>query len=714
MINVLVVAGAAPQAEVLRASLDRLAAADVRIRLVEFSPAAELSDHPALAGHRTVPAQRFAPVAKKSALAKQIWARAERDPQVKKWARRADVLVALDPAAVYTVWQLAQRNRSADAIFGMAPAGKAVADRRERPAHYARERVKGSLPTARSAAREAKRQVRALPKGVVRTLTGPKVVGNAVGAGAGRAVVSAPGLPPRLRHKLARHLGSSMDRADRPTDAARTLTAAARADLSNRARADLLREAARIELDRGKVPAFLGDAIAAEMACADALHQRGKNKAAAESVVAAWELAFHRVLHYDRTSSPLAEEPESFMAPLNNAAVTRRLSEGRGRLHSPADPPADRPLRILITTRGNGNFLREISERYENHPGVELRFTDLIENKELNKVVRTFGPLTEHRLGGNEKVGEVIEAELRPDLDWADIVFIDWCTGAAALFTAIDPGTTRIVIRLHSFEAFCHWPYLVDFSRVDDLVFVGAHLRDLTVSAFPQLRGPDVPRLSIIPNAMDLERFALPKVPEARFNLGLVGISAVAKDPRWAIEVLRRLRARDDRYRLFLVGEDLNSGPSAATRAYAAGYRADVAELEPTGSVVRLGQLSDVPQALTSIGVILSASVRESFHCGFVEGVASGAVPVGRDWPFFAGKPNGARTLFPDEWIVSTPQEAADRILAVTETQEIWEKTAQGAAQLAIASWDWRTVAEGFDRLLLPPDRVGQHGLDRA
>lgn len=52
----------------------------------------------------------------------------------------------------------------------------------------------------------------------------------------------------------------------------------------------------------------------------------------------------------------------------------------------------------------------------------------------------------------------------------------------AALLIAVDPGDTRVVMRLHSAETFSPWPFLVDFTRVDDLVFVGTHLRDLARS----------------------------------------------------------------------------------------------------------------------------------------------------------------------------------------------------------------------------------------
>ncbi|MFJ1804955.1 MULTISPECIES: hypothetical protein [unclassified Streptomyces] len=549
-----------------------------------------------------------------------------------------------------------------------------------------------------------KRGVRRLPGAVARRALDPRVLRTGAGARAWRFVVSAPGLSDSLRFRIAQRVRDGLDKANRPEGAVLTLSSAARRTTSARHRADLLGDAARLELARGRAPRALTAAVSAELAYGDAQLAGGDGTAAAASVVRALQLAFHRVLHFDRTTSPLAKDPDAYLAELRGSTAVRALTEGAGRAAEPAAPPADRPLRLLFVTRGNANFLRQIRDHYRAHPGVEVRSLDLGDEPELDKLATSLTRLAAHRLGDDQEFGRQAEELLRPHLDWADTVFVDWCVGPAALLTSVDPGTTRIVVRLHSAETFSLWPFLVDFSRVDDLVFVGAHLRDLTVAVVPQLTPAQkqrAPRLHVIANAMDLAGQVRHKSDDARFTLGVTGISSVAKDPRWAIEVLRILRAEDPRYRLLLIGEDVDAKLSAAARAYARLYRGDLAELEPSGAVRRLGQLDDVPAALTDVGVILSSSVRESFHCGFVEGAASGAVPVGRDWPFFAGKANGARTLFPADWVVASPQEAAERILKVTATAETWRKAGQAASAHAVAAWDWPVVREEFDRLLL-------------
>jgi glycosyltransferase involved in cell wall biosynthesis len=465
----------------------------------------------------------------------------------------------------------------------------------------------------------------------------------------------------------------------------------------------MLYRQANAELATGRVPLRLRDAIEALLDVADSFVRKKDMRRSAAALSKAMMLAAHRVLHFDRLSSPLADDPDGFLAPFRRSQAARALESPRGRTTPPGPPPRDRPLRLLFATLINDNFLSEIRQRYENMPGVEIRFLDLNEGPGYQWLSQRGVDIIEHALGGPSSFASEIDDWLRPSLEWADTVFIDWCLSPAAMFTVNDPGPTRIIIRLHSMEVFSLWPHLVDFSRVDDVVFVSDHLRDLSTVVLPRLAGPDAPRQRVISNAMDLQRFRRPKPDSARFNLGMVGISSVAKDPRWALDVLRLLRQQDPRYRLLLIGSDLSPTPSQAARQYHRLLRRDYAELEPSGAVQRLGKTSDVPAALEAVGVILSTSVRESFHCGLVEGAASGAVPVVRDWPYFARLPHGARTLFPPDWVVETPEEAAKRILYTTATVDGWRAAGQAASDHAIGTWDWSTTQREFDELLLGP-----------
>lgn len=530
---------------------------------------------------------------------------------------------------------------------------------------------------------------------MVRATTSPRAMRSRVVASTWSAVVAAPGLPDRVRVALADRVHAGLVRAGRPESAARVSRGVLRRVGSRRLRADLLVRQAAAEIQLGTPPG-LTDAAAAELEFADKAFAKGNVRSAVASLTAVQRLLFDRRLHYDRLTSPMADDPGRFLAPWHASATVGALSASRGRREPAAAPPPDRPVRLLIATYGNHSFIEPVRRYFEEMPGVDVRFYDPTGEAAHISLMNNARPMAEHILAGRSAYGDRVAEWLQPLVDWADVVFVDWCAALAVLFGMIDPGSTRMVMRLHSFEAFAVWPHLVDFSRVDDVIFVSEHLHDLAAAAVPGLASGGS-RIHVISNAMDLRRFRREKSPAARFTLGVVGIKSIAKDPRWAVEVLRHLRAHDDRYRLVLLGQEINPAASPDSKAYWDRFLADIADLEPAGAVARLGQIEDVPSALTEVGVVLSSSVRESFHCGLVEGAASGAVPVVRDWPFFAGRPHGARSLFPPDWVVDGTRAAADRILAATASEEAWRKTGAAAADHAIATWDWETVSRQFD-----------------
>ena len=463
---------------------------------------------------------------------------------------------------------------------------------------------------------------------------------------------------------------------------------------SPESRAQRLVTAAEEMLARGDATARVVPAYAALLEVADEHYARGETKEAAQSFTDALRLAMHRVLHFDNLTSPLSDDPAGFTAPLRDSAVAKAMRAPRGRVSTTSAHP-ERPVRLLVATRINADFLTEIRDHFGAHPGFEMRFVDFAEAHELDRFAKRPERIVLQTLAAKPRLPAVAEEVFREHLDWADVVLVEWCTALAALLTQLDPRDTRIVVRMHSYEAFTLWPHLIDMSRVDDMVFVSDHLRDLAVAAIPGLQGESAPALHVITNAVDLQRCVRPKPADARFTLGLVGSSKMVKDPRWAIAVLRRLREHDERYRLVLMRGELEE-PTEAARAYVEDYRRDLAELEPIGAVQVLGHTDDVPAALEGIGVVLSASARESFHIGFVEGVASGAVPVVRDWPFFRG---ATRRLFPADWTVDSVDEAAERVLRLTGSEQEWRETGAAASELVRSRWDWTVVREDFERL---------------
>jgi glycosyltransferase involved in cell wall biosynthesis len=699
VIDVLLVSGNTVAVGMLRETVRRLEAEGARVSFAASVPAnwfAEQLDGIGFADKHRLPRANLRR-AVDLPFGERVWIRSRKDAWLREHAAEAHVIVALEEGSVYTAWQLAQRNRTAKAVYGVAPAINAV---RELAEHGAPAPKAFRAPVS-LVARDLGRAFKRLPDATGRALTTKRLMRRNIVAKLWRVPLRAPGVPQGIRVATGLRVAEAMKWAGKHSGAAYALALTASKVKDPAIKARLLDDAATMDVGRGVASKHTGKAVKALLAYADVQYAAGEFEDAARALRRALVLGFHRVTHIDQLTSPLADNPGRFVKPFHASKALQQVMVPRGRLRPPAAPPADRPLRLLIATSANDNFLPHLLDRYRDHPDVEVRYLDFATQPSFKRILGADHRVVQERLGGDPEYAALVEDLLRPYLEWADTLFLDWCVGPAAMLTTVDPGDTRIVVRLHSYEAFTRWTQVVDFSRVDDLVFVADHVRDLATALTPRLRGPQAPRMHMLHNAMELAGFAREKSPDARFNLGLVGVSQVPKDPIWAVELLRLLRAEDERYRLILVGGDMDPGTSQATRKYRTRMEKELKPLVESGAVVRLGPTDDVAGKLTDIGFIISSSVREGSHVGLMEGAASGAVPVVRDWPFYAGKQNSARTLYPDGWVVDTPAEAAHRVLEVNATASGWADAAKLASEYALSTWDWSVVSADFDELFL-------------
>lgn len=714
MVSVLMIAGAVPRQEaVLVKALRQFREQGVQVRLVCNFNLKRLRLDPKLAQVHSLVTAGNAPGTLRAEPNRALWLRARRDRVVRTWMRDADVMVSLDTLAVYTVWEMAQRQLRADACQGLVPAARAVQARLDgtplrRPPLTAAVRARARTG-ASALARGTRQSALAAANRSVRASMSPAVMRTGIGAAFWQAVTAAPALPDRIRTGLTHHVHIRLVKAERPRAAAAT-TARTIARLKNRkAQIDLLAREAKSELSNGLVPVCLQKTASSQLAMADEFLAKKNPTKASQFTYQAIRLLFNPVPQLEQASSPLVDPAAGYLASLRSSGVGQALVAPRGRSVPAAPGPTDRPLRLLLLTRGEhqGSDIAQLHQHYSFLPGAELRHLQLDSDPAAEKLARNAPAMVEHRLSGDTTpYGARVAEWLEPHLEWADTVLVDSCP-AAALLTLVDPGDTRVIARLHDTDVADLWGQLVDFSRIDDVVFVSAHLRDLASAAVPLLGSANGPTAHIVPAALDLQQHQQAKAPNAQFTLGVLGSDTAAKDAFWAIEVLRLLRAEDERYELLLIGDAPDTATSAVNRRYLNDLARQIDAFGP-GITHRAGA-ENVAQSLPEVGIVLSSSKRETFHRALVEGAASGALPVVRDWPFFAGLPHGAGDLFPADWLVQTARQAADRILAATQDEQTWAGAGADSSKHALTTWDWSVVHPHYDALLRVPvsDSVG-------
>ncbi|MEI6372363.1 MAG: glycosyltransferase [Actinomycetes bacterium] len=452
-------------------------------------------------------------------------------------------------------------------------------------------------------------------------------------------------------------------------------------------------ERALSTLTGGEIPDVQDQRLGSELALESlALSMTGSDlRTQTDRLIRAQDLLFHRALHFDGTQSPLADDPMSYLAQWSTTPPMPGL-QSTTRTHV-VEATNVAGMRVTVLGYSNLAWAPPVVDAATT-AGATVRVIDLADRA-------VHGPVSDRVLAqiALGKVPEALAEVMRTIHDESDVVWVEWAERAAVIATAVDPGTTRIIVRLHAYEAFKPALHYVQWGRVSDLVFVGPHFQDMVDAALETSPGYAQVRRHVIPLWFDLDRFDRPKNDDARFTLALLKWNNAAKDAPWAVDLLARVRATDPRYRLLLIGGDIPDNAPPGLAAYAQRTRETIERTASVDAVEFRPVTDDVPGTLTEVGVILSSSVRESFHAALVEGAASGAVPIVRDWPLM-GRWDGPRRLFPSEWVVNDLDQGAERILASTTDADVW-RAGGAAARLAVSErFGMQSGTDAIARLL--------------
>jgi glycosyltransferase involved in cell wall biosynthesis len=312
-------------------------------------------------------------------------------------------------------------------------------------------------------------------------------------------------------------------------------------------------------------------------------------------------------------------------------------------------------------------------------------------------------PGVEVRVDQWAALGEHDPARSKELADWADVVICEWCGPNAIWYSRHKRKGSRLLVHLHRFELYSHYPGQVKISHVDQVICVSDHYTRLT----REHTGWPANQVVTVANPLDTMQLGRAKLDGARFNLGLIGIVPSRKRLDLALDVLEELRRDDDRYQLLVKSgmpwehwwvwqnpEERGHYTTALRRVQRSPLLRDAVVFDDAGP--------DVPAWLRRVGFVLSTSDDESFHVAPAEGMASGAVPVIRHWP-------GAETIYDQRWIRETPAEMAAAIAAASADDASW-RAAGALAREQAQAFDLESIARAWQGLLtenLPASGAG-------
>lgn len=389
----------------------------------------------------------------------------------------------------------------------------------------------------------------------------------------------------------------------------------------------------------------------------------------------AWRLRRGAVLH--KAGPPRMAGEGSFAQPLDGA--TAELERERTEAASQADAPPGPPVPSLDAPDSRSADAGRTRLLIAGH---SFSFCDGI----VRRAQQGGALVREDRWQTHAAHEEEASAAA---LAWADTVLCEWCLGNAVWYSRNKRPGQRLVVRFHRMELDTAHPGEIDLDRVDAMVFVARHVLERACARWGW--DPADPRFAIVPNGVDLRPLQLEKLPAAPFTLGAVGYVPQLKRIDRALDLLERLRRRDDRYRLAVKGREPWELAWMAGREGERDYYDGLARrLEETPSLRGAVEFepfgADVPAFLQRIGWIVSTSEVEGHSVALAEGMASGAVPVVFERP-------GAREQYEERWVHADAEAAAQAIRRDLAAEAV-------AARRFAERWSWELLGPAWDELL--------------
>lgn len=288
------------------------------------------------------------------------------------------------------------------------------------------------------------------------------------------------------------------------------------------------------------------------------------------------------------------------------------------------------------------NWLFKGTKRTILFAGHDLKFITRViefyeEEKDWNVLIDQWQGHTKHN-----------ESESYGLLAQADVIFCEWALGNIEWYSKHKMSGQKLIVRAHRQEI----ERLDYFDRcnhqnIDYYIFIAPYRYEEFVSK----AGLNRCKAKMIFNYVDVNKFALPKHPEAKHTLGMLGILPWGKRLDLAFELLKNLKvAGHTDFKLCIkskMPEELpwmkNPPHDAQLRQYEALFE-EIKNSPYAEDVIFSGHGNDVAEWFQNVGYVLSMSDYEGSHQAVAEGMASGAVPLILPW-------EGADTVYPKEFV---------------------------------------------------------------
>jgi glycosyltransferase involved in cell wall biosynthesis len=245
--------------------------------------------------------------------------------------------------------------------------------------------------------------------------------------------------------------------------------------------------------------------------------------------------------------------------------------------------------------------------------------------------------------GKSVVVRDSCDATLEPN--WADVTWCEWA-GPECVKLTQQPKTARIIVRVHGYEVHAGLIPQVDWTKVDDVIFVADYLKDEAIKQAPIIA--EACNVYVVPGGVEVEKFTIGE-GKTGYKIAMACYGNQKKNFPLALQILAKL---PEPYELHIATE----WQDHRLQMYVEHL---IQELGLQSRVFFYPWQRDLNAFYADKDYYLSTSEEESFHYSLAEAISAGLRPVVHCW-------KSSRDFYEGAWIFRTVDEAVEMIAAQT------------------------------------------------
>ncbi len=264
-----------------------------------------------------------------------------------------------------------------------------------------------------------------------------------------------------------------------------------------------------------------------------------------------------------------------------------------------------------------------------------------------------------------------------------DIIFCEWLLYGAQWYSRHLLSFQKLIIRAHKFEISKNYGKRVAWQRVSKLICVSYYWSEQFTARFGVPRG----KVTVINNFIDTAAYSPQKTDGYKYNIAMIGILPKLKGFDRAVEILKILKSKDHRFKLYIAGkrplEFANTRNLPEQREYYEKVYHKIEEYGLCGSVIFTGWVNTA-DFLKNIGFTLSLSDKkfpESFHIAPFECMASGGAGLALNW-------EGVEYIYPEYTVFNSKEEIAEKIISCVENKGEYEALVEKSRNFTAENYD--------------------------